>query len=666
MLNLARNSPWAILGLFGLAVSASVVFNGASVQVDDRYFFIDPHVAGELPVPPPTTAAALAGGFAGVTVVQKQHHGDGAGDVASLDTLLRGWAELDDVFQASFLEGGVYTVVDVSSAEMLPTSMQLLNTTAQVHALPNNTSAASLPSGPYFLDVRTGQAHRVLRLYDDFTNSFTGSLLQNPDGSVRTLSAQRPTAATLTIGVPSRLYFTRSPARPLAGVRLGVKDLFCVRGARRSNGNRAWYHLYSADGPCSATAPTVQRLVDAGAIIVGYQALAQFANGDLYAADAVDMLLPFNPRGDGYSVPQGSSSGAGAAVAAYPWLDLALGSDTGGSVRMPAQVAGLFGNRPTTGLAGSLEGVTPLSPTLDTPGLLARDPALWDEAQRVLYGSNYTMAEPLVAEGADYPKTIYVLEGGWPRGKRPAVDAMLDAVVAAAVEVTGAKVETLDLEALWRSTRPGEVGDVTLAAYLNTTYATLVATEQWELVGRKFFADYAQKHDGRKPYVNPSADGRWSWAQTLPTSAYPAAKRQQETFSTWFRQHVLAATGDARCSSSLLLYSDYYGVPELRMTLRASGLPIGLPIGPGTVYYAPFSGTPDVALPLGEVRSSSNVTGREEPLPVSADVMAARGCDALLTRLAVELARKGAVKVPRPGGSLDGAEVLFRREMGLL
>ncbi|TQV94449.1 hypothetical protein V2A60_005492 [Cordyceps javanica] len=646
--------PWAVLGLLGCIASASVVFNGASVQIDDLYYFIDPHVAGELPIPRLNHTALAGGGFAAVTVVQS------AGKATSLDCLLQSWDELDDVFGAPFLAGGVYVAdsrflntsepCSVQQQQQQQQQQQLLNISAPVQSLPPN---ASLPSGPYFVNVHTGRAHRALRLYDDFTNSFTGSLLQKPDGSVQTLSAQIPTAMTLTVGVPSRLYYAATPARPLAGVRVGIKDLFCVRGARRSNANRAWYHLYPA---CAATSPAVQRLVDAGAVVVGYQMLSQFANGDTYGSDAVDMHMPFNPRGDGYSVPQGSSAGAGASVAAYPWLDLALGSDTGGSVRGPAKVNGLFGNRPTTGLV-TLDHVTPLSPTLDTPGFLARDPALWDAAQRVLYGANYTSLADVAAP--DYPKTVYTFR--WPSQKGPEVDRMLGAFLNATLAITGAaKVEEIDLEALWASTRPTEVGDVTLATYLNLTYATLVSSEQWDLVGKPFFADYAKKHDGRKPYVNPSPNNRWEWARQQPASAYPAAKRQQETFRDWFRTRVLAATGDARCSSALLVYSDYYGAPDLRTTLR----PVPPVRGLEDVFYSSFSGTPDFALPLGEVRTRSSVTGKDEPLPVSADVMAAHGCDGLVTRLAIELARAGAVKVPKAGGTLDGGEVLFRRQMG--
>lgn len=90
-----------------------------------------------------------------------------------------------------------------------------------------------------------------------------------------------------------------------------------------------------------------------------------------------------------------------------------------------------------------------------------------------------------------------------------------------------------------------------------------------------------------------------------------------------------------------------------------------MPSGLYPVYYSPFSGTPDMAFPLGEVYTMSNITGQEEPLPVAADIMAAQGCDGLVTKLGLELVKKGVVKVPKAGGDLEGREILFRREMGL-
>lgn len=212
--------------------------------------------------------------------------------------------------------------------------------------------STELPQGPYFLSQGTGEVFQAYRLYSDFAGAFTEGLFRVPNGSYAPLSAAVDGSASLTIGVPSRLYYTPTADQPLAGLRVGVKDIYDVAGVKTSNGNRAFYNLYP---PKAASAVAVQRLEAAGAIIVGKQKTSQFANGEEATEDWVDYHSPFSPRGDGYQDPSSSSAGAGASMASYPWLDLALGSDTGGSIRGPSEVGGLFGNRPTHGLV-SLDG----------------------------------------------------------------------------------------------------------------------------------------------------------------------------------------------------------------------------------------------------------------------------------------------------------------------
>ena len=114
---------------------------------------------------------------------------------------------------------------------------------------------------------------------------------------------------SLAIAVPSRLSSTKTPDRPLAGLRLGVKDIYDIDGLKTSNGNRAWYQLYPE---ANQTASAVQKLVDAGAVIVGKMKTSQFANGETATADWVDYHAPFNPRGDGYLDPSSSSAGPAA------------------------------------------------------------------------------------------------------------------------------------------------------------------------------------------------------------------------------------------------------------------------------------------------------------------------------------------------------------------
>lgn len=137
-----------------------------------------------------------------------------------------------------------------------------------------------------------------------------------------------------------------------------------VEGITASGGNRAFYSTY---GRQNATGPAVSRLVGLGADIVGTTKTVQFANGDRATADWVDYHAPFTARADMMNEPSGSSTGAGTSTGAHDWLDVGIGSDTGGSVRLPASVNGLFGIRPSVG-AIDLTHVIPLSDVLDTGG----------------------------------------------------------------------------------------------------------------------------------------------------------------------------------------------------------------------------------------------------------------------------------------------------------
>lgn len=242
----------------------------------------------------------------------------------------------------------------------------ILGSVKQPSILSVSHAPKPLPSGPYFISS-DGDLYQPYRLYSDIAGAFTQALIPGArDGFYDPLPATLAGIASPGIAVPSRLYYTKTAEKPLAGIRTGIKDLYDVAGVKTGDGNRAFYGLYP---PKTKNALVVQRLIDAGAVLVGKVKTSQFANGEQATADWVDYHSPFNPRGDGYQDPSSSSSGSGAASGSYAWLDLTLGSDTGGSIRGPSQVQGLFGNRPTHGIV-SLTGVMPLAPQLDTPGFL--------------------------------------------------------------------------------------------------------------------------------------------------------------------------------------------------------------------------------------------------------------------------------------------------------
>jgi aspartyl-tRNA(Asn)/glutamyl-tRNA(Gln) amidotransferase subunit A len=150
---------------------------------------------------------------------------------------------------------------------------------------------------------------------------------------------------------------------PLQGVPVSVKDIIRVRGTRTTAASKV---LLEEDlDPEDAV--VVRRLRAAGAILIGKTNLHEFATGDPDPAGPFGLVQ--NPRRVGYH-PGSSSSGAGAAAAAGLGV-IAMGTDTGGSVRIPAYLCGVAGLKPTTGRI-DLEGIIPLSWTLDTVGPLAR------------------------------------------------------------------------------------------------------------------------------------------------------------------------------------------------------------------------------------------------------------------------------------------------------
>ncbi len=127
------------------------------------------------------------------------------------------------------------------------------------------------------------------------------------------------------VAVPSRLYTPPSSVKPLNGLRISIKDNVDLKGVKTSLSPRAWGELYEE---ATVTAPAVQILIDQGAVVVGKSKLTQFAETEYPTADWVDYHCPFNPRGDGYLTPEGSSAGAAAALAAYAWLDMSIGTDS--------------------------------------------------------------------------------------------------------------------------------------------------------------------------------------------------------------------------------------------------------------------------------------------------------------------------------------------------
>ncbi|OUM93780.1 MAG: amidase [Thermobacillus sp. ZCTH02-B1] len=163
-----------------------------------------------------------------------------------------------------------------------------------------------------------------------------------------------------------RIRLDPQAAGPLGGMTFAVKDVFDIAGYVCGAGNPDWKRTHAA---AARHADAVDTLLGAGARLVGTTHTDELMFG--LSGENAHYGTPVNPRAEG-RVPGGSSSGSAVAVAAG-LVDFALGTDTGGSVRVPASYCGVYGIRPTHG-AVSMRGVVPLAPSFDTVGWFAGDP----------------------------------------------------------------------------------------------------------------------------------------------------------------------------------------------------------------------------------------------------------------------------------------------------
>jgi amidase len=285
---------------------------------------------------------------------------------------------------------------------------------------------------------------------------------------------------------------------PLAGTRLAVKDLFDVAGSVTGAGNPAFA---AQRAPAATSATAVTRLVAAGASVIGKTVTDELAYS--LSGTNVHYGTPQNVNAPG-RVPGGSSAGSAAAVAAG-LADLALATDTGGSIRVPASYCGIAGWRPTHG-AVPMDGVVPLAPSFDTAGLVAADASTLAAGARALLGGG----DPRPTPGG--PRLVMVDE------------ILADATPAVAAEVR--RVATgLGAEAQPRA----------LGIDLGDAVAAFRAWQGWEA-----WQEHGAWIGTARPALGPGIAARFAAASRVTAEEADAARRHAATA----RDAVLAATAD--------------------------------------------------------------------------------------------------------------------------
>jgi len=383
-----------------------------------------------------------------------------------------------------------------------------------------------------------------------------------------------PETSPLVPGLDVRI--DGAPQGLLDGMRFAAKDLFDVAGYPTGGGNPDW----------QAPVPTkhawlVQTLLDAGADLTAKTITDEVSLGIL--GENAFYGTPLNPKAPEH-VPGGSSSGS-ASIVATGDVDFAIGTDTGGSVRVPASFCGLFGIRPTHGRL-NLSGMMAQAPRSDTAGWFARDAATFAKVSEVVLGerTDASVSKLLVAVdafGIADPTTAAALQ--------PAVDALAELV--------------------------GERRDETMSPPGLSVWAKAQRTLQpWE--GWLTFKDWLDKHNPRMAY---------SVARNLAlASMIPESERQ------WAEMMRL----DARARMHYLLDEQtVLCMPTTPFPAPAKGLPVDTqtPLRNRIACLCSHGGL------TGVCQVSVPVT-LAEGRPVGLSLVGAPGADATLVALAGALA----------------------------
>jgi amidase len=387
--------------------------------------------------------------------------------------------------------------------------------------------------------------------------------------------------------------FTLRPTKdgPIRDLRFAVKDLIDVAGHRTGCGNPTWFATHP---PASVSAVCVEQLLAAGAQCEGKTITDEFAFSLL--GENHHYGTPLNPAAPD-RVPGGSSSGSASAVACR-LVDFALGTDTGGSVRVPASNCGIWGWRPSHGLI-SVAGVMPFAPTLDTVGVLARSAELLERVAAVLLATDASAARtPTLG-------TIHLVREAFDIVD-PAVHEALDEPIRRLHGILNMQTCITSLDQLC-----GDAQAADLASWL-TIYRVLQGTEFESCLGG-WIAE-------AKPALGPAMLAGIEFVRKLDRTRIGESVGLREHY--FRRLNAALASGDFLClptaptvaplkgSKAYDRTSDYYW-----RTLSINAI-------------AGVSRLPQVSMPLGQVDGA----------PIGLSLLAARGRDRELLAVAKQIA----------------------------
>ncbi|HWO96569.1 MAG TPA: amidase [Bacillus sp. (in: firmicutes)] len=338
----------------------------------------------------------------------------------------------------------------------------------------------------------------------------------------------------------------------LDGLAFAVKDVFAIQNHTSGAGNPDWLRTH---GPAARHAPVIDRLLKHGATLKGTahtDELMYSLNGENFHYGT-----PVNPKALD-RIPGGSSSGSAVAVSSG-LVDFALGTDTGGSVRIPSSYCGIYGFRPTHG-AVPIEGVIPLAKSFDTVGWMARDPQILLEIGCILINGQSV-------EG-DFNR-LFLGKDAWAVLDKETKEALLAFIPS--IEKTASRREWIDIS---------EEG---LAEWSNA-FRILQGLEIWREHG-----EWIQKE---KPKFGAGIAERFQWTSTLKEresiSEYKLREKIRQSIASLIGKDGLLVIPTAPGAAPFL---NLHG--EKAEQYRAKTMQLSCIAG--------LAGLPQITLPLAEV-----------------------------------------------------------------
>lgn len=364
---------------------------------------------------------------------------------------------------------------------------------------------------------------------------------------------------------------------PLHGTSFAVKDLYDIKGTVAQSGNPDWGRTHE---PATQSALAVRQLLEAGASVRGKTITDEFAFSIVGENHHFGTPVNVNAKD---RVCGGSSSGSAAAVAGCH-VDFALGTDTGGSVRVPASFCGLFGLRPTHGRV-SLDGVFPLAPSFDTAGWFAREPTLMRRIGSILLNDDK-------APTASPVRLLYPGDA-WEQADPETRTALSTALK--------------KLESRYGPAEPIRLSDDDGLDRWFETFRVAQGAEIWATLGGWI--------EETRPEIGPGIKERLAWCSGIGAEARAAAdserKRIADQVAEFTRDGAVlvmpVAPGPAIPAGQAAVASDAVRAKIIRL----SGI-------------APLARVPQLSLPVAKVNS----------MPVALSLMGASGSDETLLEIA--------------------------------